>query len=406
MSATSSPPCTLLINGKWRLLEKINSGGFGVVFKAENTMTLQLVAVKLEQLSDTTRPRLLEHEYKVYQSLPYSTRFPSILWFGLYVDDHNTRYHAMVMTLHGPSLQECFELNGGQPFTLKTITMTAIAALRSLEALHKNGYACADVKPENFLMSPQSPSILVLCDLGLAESFVDETGKCKPAIKTSQFKGTLRYATVKAQQGFLPTPQGDLISLMYMLVYLYVGSLPWDGIEESTPSKTKKAVLLKKKIASDRLFDSLPPQFSLIWQTITHLPHGQPIPYKPIKKLLYQVFTEKKWNDDCRWCFQKEEYKIRLLNIFTNTKLVCKSCLTKDNMACVNREQILMICQELRDLRQQVQDLQQKLRERNCSQRMLGDRERGVQSVETTTSRSLHPDIPQEPPNKQRKHKA
>ena len=55
-----------IINKKYKLLEKIGEGSFGVIFKGENIITGELVAIKMESIVSNTK--LLKNESIIYLS--------------------------------------------------------------------------------------------------------------------------------------------------------------------------------------------------------------------------------------------------------------------------------------------------------------------------------------------------
>jgi len=56
-----------MIGNKYRILEKINSGEFGQLFKGENIRTKENVAIKIEPISN--QYSMLKRETQIYQYL-------------------------------------------------------------------------------------------------------------------------------------------------------------------------------------------------------------------------------------------------------------------------------------------------------------------------------------------------
>jgi casein kinase I homolog HRR25 len=89
----------------------------GVVYYADNILTGEWIAVKMESL-DADNPKL-SHEWKVYKSLSGGLGIPRVSWFG-----SERGYRAMTMSLLGPSLEDLFDACN-RKFTLKTVLMLA-----------------------------------------------------------------------------------------------------------------------------------------------------------------------------------------------------------------------------------------------------------------------------------------
>ena len=85
-----------LIFGKFELLRKIGEGSFGIVYLAMNVRTMELVAIKLEPLSN---PALFLKTEAIYLFMLKDVGIPKLKGFG-----KNRKYNILVETLLGDSL--------------------------------------------------------------------------------------------------------------------------------------------------------------------------------------------------------------------------------------------------------------------------------------------------------------
>ena len=91
-----------------------------------------------------------------------------------------------------------------------------------------------------------------LIDFGLARRYKDETtDKVIAEREDAQFRGTTTYASANAMENREQSPRDDLFSLLYILVELYCGSLPWKrtmavGVDESEDANYKVMAREKK----------------------------------------------------------------------------------------------------------------------------------------------------------------
>jgi serine/threonine protein kinase len=69
-----------LINKKYRIIEKIGEGSFGLIYKGENIRTRELVAIKVEPIEKDMK--LLKNESVIYQYLNNVEGVPFVKWFG------------------------------------------------------------------------------------------------------------------------------------------------------------------------------------------------------------------------------------------------------------------------------------------------------------------------------------
>jgi serine/threonine protein kinase len=69
-----------------------------------------------------------------------------------------------------------------------------------------------------------------------------------PLSKTSSLIGSLTYASTKAHDFIELSRRDDLESLGYMLIYFYLGNLPWQNISESEIKGLKRKILESDEI--------------------------------------------------------------------------------------------------------------------------------------------------------------
>jgi hypothetical protein len=83
--------------------------------------------------------------------------------------------------------------------------------------------------------------------------------KIRPPRNQPGFKGTARYASLNSHKLIELSRRDDLISIFYMLVEFYKGSLPWAGLGEKP-----KIAELKEKYTNEELLTDFPKVLILI----------------------------------------------------------------------------------------------------------------------------------------------
>ncbi|XWS41099.1 hypothetical protein CRYUN_Cryun17cG0051600 [Craigia yunnanensis] len=101
-----------------------------------------------------------------------------------------------------------------------------------LKRMQSKGYVNRDVKPENFLLGQPSTSQenkLFLVDHGLETKWKDSSNGLHVDYdqRPDMLRGTIRYANVHAHLGITINRRDDLESLVYTLIFLHQGRLPW-----------------------------------------------------------------------------------------------------------------------------------------------------------------------------------
>ena len=94
----------------------------------------------------------------------------------------------------------------------------------------------------------QDANQIFIIDFGLSKKYKDlKTNKHIPLKKGKSLTGTARYASINAHLGYEQSRRDDLESVSYILIYLYKGNLPWQGIQ------AKDKVEKYKKIAEHKI---------------------------------------------------------------------------------------------------------------------------------------------------------
>ncbi|KAJ3055272.1 Casein kinase I isoform delta [Rhizophlyctis rosea] len=244
-----------VIHSRFRIHRRIGRGGCEVVFKGTDLDTSELVAIK-------TQPRervMIGREVTVYKVLGGEEVVASLKWSGT---DRNL--NVLVIDILGPSLEDLFNFCG-RKFTLKTVAAIALQAIYCLDYMHSKRLLHRDIKPDNFLMGlGKKGNILHIIDFGLACSFVDSYGHHIKERSGLSVIGTERYCSLTSHNGISQGRRDDLMSPGYVLIYFCRGSLPWQGLKDSTKEKRRARIReLKERITMEELCLGLPNEFAV-----------------------------------------------------------------------------------------------------------------------------------------------
>jgi serine/threonine protein kinase len=259
-----------MINNRYKLMKRIGSGAFGLIFSAKNVNTDETVAIKLEP---TTQTDTLTHEAAVLQHLSNIPGIPTLRYYG--IPDHN-RY--MVIDLYEKTLQTVsYDYKKAVPVEL--VRAYASQIMHILSAVHEKGFVHRDIKPENFMIKRRDgDDTLYLIDFGLARTYIDSETKMHRANRVRaanadgkiSVTGTSRYISTNVHEGNEPSRRDDLISAMYVISYLLKGSLPW-----KTSGSNEALAEMKKMIRPEELFLGLPASYVDIFNYLSSLPYDQ-----------------------------------------------------------------------------------------------------------------------------------
>ena len=166
----------------------------------------------------------------------------------------------MVTPLLGPSLEDLYQYCGNR-FSLKTTLMIFYQILERIEWMHKKNFIHRDLKPDNIMLGLSEKSQTIhLIDFGLARQVIDpHTGKHLPFKNDKNLVGTCRYVSINAHKGYELSRRDDLITLGYVIINLFKGSLPWQHIDTTKPSARYRTLgRYKQKVSNVSLCTGCP----------------------------------------------------------------------------------------------------------------------------------------------------
>lgn len=273
--------------GKYSILGALGKGGYGRVFLARNLLSLETVAIKL-----SSNQKLLSKEYKILSTLNSTKGFMKVYEYGSI-----NKADYIVMEHLGKSLNYT---EGDNLLSLKSVAAIGIEVISKLEILHKNFIIHRDVKPQQFLLSPDKTSVF-LVDYGLATFFISQN-EHKVFKLDCPYKGSASFASINCHMGFRQSRRDDLESLIYSLVYLIKGDLPWNSNPTLTGVKKWKCIFSQKlKISEELLFKDCPPEFETFWLYTRKLKYDQTPDYLYLKSLLSKFTVNQPLSQNFDW---------------------------------------------------------------------------------------------------------
>lgn len=208
----------MIVGNKYELIQKINQGSFGALYKAKNIRTGELVAVKIEQ---RTEVNTLKYEANVYKYLKNIDGFVKLKWFG--TDDN---YNYLVIDLLGKSLKNIQSKN------IKFISYIGKKIINKIMTLHESKIIHRDIKPDNILLNfENSFDDIYLIDFSFSKKYI--VNNCNHIIQTHLNKiiGSINYISINVHNLIEPSRRDDLESVIYVLMYIYFGYLEWENEE-------------------------------------------------------------------------------------------------------------------------------------------------------------------------------
>lgn len=208
-----------MLANRYEILEEIGSGGMGSVYRALDTQSDTLVAIKqLKPQIVHMNPELIarfQRESEILQQLNH----PNIVnWLDTI--SHNNNHYIVMEYIHGGDLQEI--LHEGVPPIQRSLEI-ALDIADALTRTHRLNIVHRDLKPANVLLAEDGTPRLT--DFGLART----NHQTADLTQRGAILGTLYYLPPEIISGQEVNHLADIWSFGVMLFQMLTGSLPFIG---------------------------------------------------------------------------------------------------------------------------------------------------------------------------------
>ncbi|WP_028273033.1 Stk1 family PASTA domain-containing Ser/Thr kinase [Atopococcus tabaci] len=206
------------INGRYRILKPVGSGGMANVYLAEDLILERQVAVKLMRYdfrNDESSIRRFKREALASTELIH----PNIV--SIYdVGQEDDNPYIVMEYIKGTDLKEYIRENYPIPYKKALDIMGQI--LSAVEYAHQNGLIHRDLKPQNILIDDDD--YVKITDFGIAIALSQNS-----ITQTNSLLGSVHYISPEQARGGMATKQSDVYSLGILLFELLTGNVPFDG---------------------------------------------------------------------------------------------------------------------------------------------------------------------------------
>lgn len=234
-----------LQGGKYRIIEKLGQGGFGITYLAENTLLLGKVAIKEfffkeycdrdDSTSRVTIPtsgnreiveRFKQKFIKEARTI-FSLNHPNIVRILDVFEENGTAYYVMDY-IEGESLGDMVKRRGAIP-EAEALGYVKDAA-SALEYIHSKNINHLDIKPSNLVLRHDDGKVLVI-DFGVAKQYdaVTSEGTTTTPVGISHGYSPAEQYRKNGVQAF--SPQSDVYALAATLFKLLTGNTPPEAME-------------------------------------------------------------------------------------------------------------------------------------------------------------------------------
>jgi eukaryotic-like serine/threonine-protein kinase len=208
---------TTILNNRYRLEERLGSGGMAMVYRARDLTLERTVAIKIlrRNLSENSEFRSRFHqEAKAAANLSH----PNIVTvhdFGFYA----SQLYIVMEYVPGSDLKTLLQQK--RPFDIAEAIDLIAQACAGLGYAHRAGLVHCDVKPQNMLVTPDRR--LKVVDFGISRLMAT----ISPDERSEVVWGSPQYFSPEQAAGSAPSPASDVYSLGVILYEMLAGRLPF-----------------------------------------------------------------------------------------------------------------------------------------------------------------------------------
>ncbi|MGH2834725.1 MAG: Stk1 family PASTA domain-containing Ser/Thr kinase [Solirubrobacteraceae bacterium] len=206
-----------VVDGRYRVISKLGSGGMADVYLAQDTLLGRQVALKLLHHRFSGDQEFVER-FRREASSAAGLSHPNVVSVYDRGEWDDTYYIAMEY-LPGRSLKAVLREHG--PLSPEDAIDITIQILLALRFAHKRGIIHRDIKPHNVILDGEGRAKVT--DFGIARAGASDM------TMTGSIMGTAQYLSPEQAQGYAVSEASDIYAVGVVLYELLTGEVPFEG---------------------------------------------------------------------------------------------------------------------------------------------------------------------------------
>ena len=214
---TEVPDTSTIIDGRYRVLHRVGSGGMADVVCAEDLQLGRKVAIKLLHRRFAQDEEFVER-FRREASSAAGLQHPHVVAVydrGAWDDT----YYIAMEYLEGRTLKKLVQEEA--PLAAARAIDLTIQILRAARFAHKRGIIHRDLKPHNVIIDGEGRAKVT--DFGIAKAGASDM------TQTGSIMGTAQYLSPEQAQGYSVSAPSDLYSVGIILYEMLTGRVPFEG---------------------------------------------------------------------------------------------------------------------------------------------------------------------------------
>jgi eukaryotic-like serine/threonine-protein kinase len=206
-----------VVDGRYRVLRRLGSGGMADVYCAEDTHLGRQVALKVLHRRFAQDQEFVERFRREAKSAA-GLNHPNVV--GVFDrGEHEGTYYIAMEFLEGRTLKDIIAEDA--PLPQERVIDLGLQILQAAGFAHSHGVIHRDFKPHNVIVD--SAGHAKVTDFGIARAGASEM------TETGSIMGTAQYLSPEQAQGHAVTATSDIYSIGVMLYEMLAGRLPFEG---------------------------------------------------------------------------------------------------------------------------------------------------------------------------------
>jgi serine/threonine-protein kinase len=204
-----------VIDGRYRILNRLGSGGMADVWLAEDTHLQRRVALKVLHRRFAQDREFVER-FRREAEAAAGLQHPNVVAVYDRGEFEGTYYIAM-QYVEGPTLKQLID----RGISIEQAVALIRQVLEAARFAHRHGIVHRDLKPQNVIVDPEGKAVVT--DFGIARAGVSEI------TQTGSVMGSPHYLSPEQAQGLEVTAVSDLYSVGVLLYEALTGRVPFEG---------------------------------------------------------------------------------------------------------------------------------------------------------------------------------
>lgn len=208
-----------ILDNRYKILEKVGSGGMASVYKAQDILLDRIVAVKILHSKYAS-----DHDFVVRfrQEAQAAAKLSQPNIVNIYDVGYDENAHYIVMEyVRGETLKDYIEKHGH--LSINTSIQISFDIGEALEHAHANGIVHCDIKPHNILVTETGR--IKVADFGIARA-INSSSSTKDE---KSVLGSVHYFSPEQASGGKIDERTDIYSLGVVMYEMMTGVVPFEG---------------------------------------------------------------------------------------------------------------------------------------------------------------------------------